>query len=70
MPLRTFYWVSQVGMLAGTIVYVNAARNWQGSTLFQDTFTRADIVFRTSRSFPHCNKEIVVFLQIKEDNLR
>jgi len=24
MPLRTFYWVSQVGMLAGTLVYVNA----------------------------------------------
>jgi len=24
MPLRTFYWVSQVGMLAGTFVYVNA----------------------------------------------
>ena len=26
MPLRTFYWVSQLGMLAGTIVYVNAGR--------------------------------------------
>jgi uncharacterized membrane protein YdjX (TVP38/TMEM64 family) len=24
MPLPTFYWVSQVGMLAGTIVYINA----------------------------------------------
>ncbi|MGN6329772.1 MAG: FAD-dependent oxidoreductase [Rhodanobacter sp.] len=24
LPARTFYWVSQVGMLAGTIVYVNA----------------------------------------------
>jgi pyruvate/2-oxoglutarate dehydrogenase complex dihydrolipoamide dehydrogenase (E3) component/uncharacterized membrane protein YdjX (TVP38/TMEM64 family) len=24
IPARTFYWVSQVGMLAGTIVYVNA----------------------------------------------
>jgi uncharacterized membrane protein YdjX (TVP38/TMEM64 family) len=24
MPLRTFYWVSQIGMLPGTIVYVNA----------------------------------------------
>ncbi len=24
MPVRTFYWVSQVGMLAGTAVYVNA----------------------------------------------
>ena len=26
MPLRIFYWVSQIGMLAGTIVYVNAGR--------------------------------------------
>ncbi len=26
IPLRTFYWVSQVGMLAGTIVYVNAGK--------------------------------------------
>lgn len=24
MPLRTFYWVSQLGMLPGTLVYVNA----------------------------------------------
>ncbi len=26
MPLRTFYWISQVGMLPGTIVYVNAGK--------------------------------------------
>ena len=26
MPLRTFYWVSQVGMLAGTVVYINAGK--------------------------------------------
>jgi uncharacterized membrane protein YdjX (TVP38/TMEM64 family) len=26
MPLRTFYWVSQLGMFAGTIVYVNAGK--------------------------------------------
>jgi uncharacterized membrane protein YdjX (TVP38/TMEM64 family) len=26
MSLRTFYWVSQVGMLAGTAVYVNAGK--------------------------------------------
>jgi uncharacterized membrane protein YdjX (TVP38/TMEM64 family) len=26
MPLRTFFWVSQVGMLLGTIVYVNAGK--------------------------------------------
>ncbi len=26
MPMATFYWVSQVGMMAGTMVYVNAGR--------------------------------------------
>lgn len=26
MPVRTFFWVSQLGMLAGTVVYVNAGR--------------------------------------------
>ncbi len=26
MPLKTFYWVSQLGMLAGTIVFVNAGK--------------------------------------------
>ena len=26
MPLRTFYWVSQLGMLPGTIVFVNAGK--------------------------------------------
>ena len=26
MPLFTFYWVSQIGMLAGTIVYINAGK--------------------------------------------
>jgi uncharacterized membrane protein YdjX (TVP38/TMEM64 family) len=26
MPLRTFYWISQIGMFAGTIVYVNAGK--------------------------------------------
>ncbi len=26
MPLRTFYWVSQIGMLAGTMVYINAGK--------------------------------------------
>lgn len=30
LPLRTFYWVSQVGMLAGTVVYVNAGKELAG----------------------------------------
>ncbi len=30
IPARTFYWVSQIGMLAGTIVYVNAGTQIAG----------------------------------------
>ncbi|MBL8480970.1 MAG: FAD-dependent oxidoreductase, partial [Rhodocyclaceae bacterium] len=30
MPARTFYWVSQIGMLAGTVVYVNAGTQLAG----------------------------------------
>jgi uncharacterized membrane protein YdjX (TVP38/TMEM64 family) len=26
MPLRTFYWISQIGMLPATVIYVNAGR--------------------------------------------
>jgi pyruvate/2-oxoglutarate dehydrogenase complex dihydrolipoamide dehydrogenase (E3) component/uncharacterized membrane protein YdjX (TVP38/TMEM64 family) len=32
MPAATFYWVSQVGMLAGTLVYVNAGTQLAGIT--------------------------------------
>lgn len=30
MPIRRFYWVSQVGMLPGTVVYVNAGKELGG----------------------------------------
>ncbi|MGE5640139.1 MAG: VTT domain-containing protein, partial [Clostridia bacterium] len=30
IPVRTFYWVSQLGMLAGTLVYVNAGTQLAG----------------------------------------
>ena len=32
MPLRKFFWVSQVGMLPGTIVYVNAGKELAKAT--------------------------------------
>ncbi len=32
MPLTTFFWVSQVGMLPGTLVYVNAGKELAGIT--------------------------------------
>jgi len=32
MPIRTFFWVSQLGMLPGTLVYVNAGKELGGIT--------------------------------------
>ena len=36
MSLRTFYWVSQLGMLAGTMVYVNAGKELAKITSLSD----------------------------------
>ena len=36
MPARTFYWVSQLGMLAGTAVYVNAGTQLASITTLKD----------------------------------
>ncbi len=67
MPARTFYWVSQVGMLAGTLVYVNA-----GTQLVQISRT-SDIVapgmllsFALLGVFPLLAKRLVQFLQARK----
>ena len=39
MPLRTFYWVSQLGMLPGTFVFVNAGRELGQLTASGDIFS-------------------------------
>ncbi|ADH87322.1 VTT domain-containing protein [Desulfurivibrio alkaliphilus] len=39
MPLRTFYWVSQLGMLPGTFVFVNAGRELGQLTATGDIFS-------------------------------
>ncbi len=60
----TFYWVSQIGMLAGTIVYVNA-----GTQLAQLSSTKAIlspaliISFTLLGIFPLITKRIVAYIQ-------
>ncbi|MEE8329491.1 MAG: TVP38/TMEM64 family protein [Thermodesulfovibrionia bacterium] len=39
MPLRTFYWVSQIGMLPGTIVFVNAGKEIAKIDSLSDIFS-------------------------------
>lgn len=41
MPVRTFYWVSQLGMLAGTAVYVNAGTQLAQITSLKGIFSPA-----------------------------
>lgn len=67
MPVRTFYWVSQVGMLAGTLVYVNA-----GTQLAQISRT-SDIVapglllsFALLGVFPLLARRLVQILQARK----
>lgn len=64
MPVKTFYWVSQIGMLAGTIVYVNAG------TQLAKIGTLADIMspgllasFALLGVFPLLARRIADFLQ-------
>ncbi len=66
IPARTFYWVSQVGMLAGTVVYVNA-----GTQLAQISGT-SDIVspgillsFALLGIFPFIAKRMVNFFRAR-----
>ncbi|MEO7244552.1 MAG: FAD-dependent oxidoreductase, partial [Rubrivivax sp.] len=41
MPARRFYWVSQLGMLAGTLVYVNAGTALAGISSLKDVLSPA-----------------------------
>lgn len=36
IPIRTFFWVSQIGMLPGTILYVNAGKQFSKLTSMKD----------------------------------
>ena len=39
MPVWTFYWVSQIGMFAGTVVYVNAGMQLAKIHALKDIFS-------------------------------
>jgi uncharacterized membrane protein YdjX (TVP38/TMEM64 family) len=59
-PIRawTFYWVSQLGMLAGTIVYVNAGNAAGGDFVpRRDSLARPDRRVRAARHLPADRQE-------------
>lgn len=64
MRLITFYWVSQVGMLAGTAVYVNAGRHLGQISKMSDILSPGLIIsFVILGIFPLAVKKIVNFIR-------
>jgi uncharacterized membrane protein YdjX (TVP38/TMEM64 family) len=71
MPLRTFYWVSQVGMLAGTIVYVNAGKELAKVDSISGILSPGLILsFMLLGVFPIAAKKLVSLYKSKERNSR
>ena len=64
MPTRTFFWVSQVGMFAGTIVFVNAGTQIANITSLSGILSPGIILsFVLLGIFPLLAKRIVAFVQ-------
>ena len=62
MPLRTFYWVSQIGMLAGTLVYVNAGKELAKITSLSDILSPSLILsFALLGILPLTAKKVIHF---------
>jgi uncharacterized membrane protein YdjX (TVP38/TMEM64 family) len=66
MRLWTFYWVSQVGMLAGTAVYINAGNQLGQISKMGDILSPSLIIsFVILGIFPLAVKKIVNFVRAK-----
>ena len=67
MPLRRFYWVSQVGMLPGTIVYVNAGKELAKIESLSGILSPGLIIsFAILGIFPIAAKKILSIFQKKK----
>lgn len=67
MPLRTFFWVSQVGMLPGTVVYVNAGKELARIDSLSGILSpRLIISFAILGLFPIITKKLVGFYKRKK----
>jgi len=67
MPLRRFYWVSQVGMLPATIVYVNAGKELAKIETLSGILSPGLIIsFAVLGIFPIAAKKMLSFYQRKK----
>ena len=68
MPLRTFYWVSQLGMLPGTLVYVNAGKELGKIDSLKGILSPGLIIsFVILGLFPLVVKKLISFYKTKKD---
>ena len=68
-PIRaaTFYWVSQIGMLAGTLVYVNAGKELAQLDSLKGIFSPSLIIsFSLLGFFPLIAKKLLNFIQSRK----
>lgn len=67
MPTRTFYWVSQVGMLPGTIVYVNAGTQLARIESVSDVLSPGLVLsFALLGGFPLLARRLVDAIQVRK----
>ncbi len=67
LKVKTFYWVSQLGMLAGTIIYVNAGTQLAKIESLSDILSPALIAsFILLGFFPMIAKKILSLIQAKK----
>jgi len=66
MPLKTFFWVSQIGMLPGTLVFVSAGRELAKIESPSGIFSPGLIVsFAILGLFPIITKKTISFYKAK-----
>ncbi len=67
MPLRTFFWVSQLGMLAGTMVFVNAGKELAKIDSLADILSPGLIIsFVILGLFPLTAKKVLAWVQTRK----
>lgn len=71
MPLLTFYWVSQLGMLPGTAVYINAGKELGQIQSLADIVSPGLLIsFALLGLFPLIAKKIVQFIRTKRVGIK
>lgn len=71
MPLRTYYWVSQIGMLPGTIVFVNAGKELGKIESVSGIFSPGLLLsFALLGIFPIITKKLLTLYKARKEKIR